>query len=370
MANPSLLDLVIQKRLITAKTLPAYLEEARKTENTEAVAKLMEYAAKLQIPGSSRGRLDPPAHQAQPGITQDPSVQNPTHTPRGTRGMEDFKTSKGVLIEYTGRDHNVAIPEGVTKIGKQAFNNCVSLESVAIPEGVTEINDGAFYSCKSLKSVSIPEGVTEIGKGAFKDCESLKSVAIPGSVTRIYGSAFSGCKSLETVAIPGSVTEIGGLAFDGCESIHLNGTSLPVIGKGAFRGCKFIRINGNTPSAIGKDAFIYIPALGDMLPERIWVENLESLEPALKPAAVLTFAEDPSGSDQRRASHIKYIKSHIPLTVANPSLLDLAIRERVITAKTLPTYLDEAHKTGNTETVAKLMEYAETLQKPGSDLEL
>ena len=90
----------------------------------------------------------------------------------------------------------------------------------------------------------------------------------------------------------------------------------------------------------------------------------------MKPAAVLGFAEDPSGNDQRRDSHIKYIKSHIPLTVANPSLLDLVIKEWLITAKTLPAYLEEARKAENTEAVAKLMEYAKTLGKPGSDLEL
>ena len=166
------------------------------------------------------------------------------------------------------------------------------------------------------------------------------------------------------------MTVIGDEAFEGCESIHLNGSSLSSIGEGAFRGCKSIRINGSTPSSIDIDAFVYILSLGDIPPVRIWVDDLDSLTPALKPAAVLAFAEDPSGSDQRRASHLKYIKSHIPLTVANPSLLDLAIRERLVTAENLPAYLEEARKTGNTEIVAKLMEYAETLQKPGSDLEL
>ena len=204
----------------------------------------------------------------------------------------------------------------------------------------------------------------QIRIGAFSECAKLRSVAIPESVTVIDEQAFEECKCLKSVAIPGSVTEIGKRAFQECKSIHLNGNSLSVIGEGAFRGCRSIRINGSTPSAIGKDAF------GDMLPERIWAEDLRSLTPPLKPAAVLTFAEDPSGSEQRRASHIKYIKSHIPLTMANPSLLDLVIRERLITAKTLPAYLEEARKTGNNEIVAKLMEYAETLQKPGSDLEL
>ena len=205
----------------------------------------------------------------------------------------------------------------------------------------------AFSSCDALESLLIPEGVTQIGTKAFKDCASL-----------------------ETVAIPGSVTVIGDEAFEGCESIHLNGSSLSSIGEGAFRGCKSIRINGSTPSSIDIDAFVYILSLGDIPPVRFWVDDLDALTPALNPAAVLAFAEYPSGSDQRRASHLKYIKSHIPLTVANPSLLDLAIRERLVTAENLPAYLEEARKAENTEAIAKLMEYAKTLGKPGSGLEL
>ena len=37
--------------------------------------------------------------------------------------MEDFIIRKGVLVKYTGHDHNVVIPEGVTEIGKEAFEN-------------------------------------------------------------------------------------------------------------------------------------------------------------------------------------------------------------------------------------------------------
>ena len=254
----------------------------------------------------------------------------------------------------------------MAEIGSGVFWECVSLKSVAIPKGVTMIDVFAFSGCKSLKSVVIPKGVIEIGACAFSGCESLESITIPEGVTQIGTKAFKDCASLETVAIPGSVTVIGDEAFEGCESIHLNGSSLSSIGEGAFRGCKSIRINGSTPSSIDINAFVYILSLADMLPERIWVENLESLTPALKPAAVLAFAEDPSGSDQRRASHLKYIKSHIPLTVANPSLLDLAIRERLVTAENLPAYLEEARKAENTEAIAKLMEYAEAPLRSGA----
>ena len=57
--------------------------------------------------------------------------------------MEDFEIRKGVLVRYTGHDHNVVIPEGVTKIGIGAFE-CRFLESVTMPGSVTVIGERAF----------------------------------------------------------------------------------------------------------------------------------------------------------------------------------------------------------------------------------
>lgn len=54
--------------------------------------------------------------------------------------LNDFVIENGELKEYTGRAENVEIPEGVTRIGDRAFENCKSLQSVVIPEGVTRID--------------------------------------------------------------------------------------------------------------------------------------------------------------------------------------------------------------------------------------
>ena len=64
-----------------------------------------------------------------------------------------------------------------------------------------------------LRVVDIPEGVTEIEHQAFQDCWSLANVTIPDSVTWIQTSAFQGCSSLASVTIPNFVAVIGDFAF-------------------------------------------------------------------------------------------------------------------------------------------------------------
>lgn len=44
-----------------------------------------------------------------------------------------FVIENGVLTKYIGPGGDVAIPEGVTEIGKSAFYDCAGLTSVTIP---------------------------------------------------------------------------------------------------------------------------------------------------------------------------------------------------------------------------------------------
>lgn len=94
----------------------------------------------------------------------------------------------------------VAISNGVTTVGDNAFRGCGNLKSVTLPASLTSIGDVAFYQCSSLAEVTIPENVTKIGANAFGYC-ALTTVTIPEKVKQIGDSAFFRCSALTAINV-------------------------------------------------------------------------------------------------------------------------------------------------------------------------
>jgi hypothetical protein len=116
------------------------------------------------------------------------------------------------LLEQQGNKH-VVIPEGITKIGQDAFwfgQSPGSLESVELPSTLTTIEQAAFHS-NDLTKVTIPEGVTFIGPAAFQNNTDLGSVDFPSTLNQIANWAFLGTK-LTSVVLPDG-TNIGTSTF-------------------------------------------------------------------------------------------------------------------------------------------------------------
>ena len=90
------------------------------------------------------------------------------------------------------------IPEGVVIIGNSAFSG-FAFSSIAIPEGVTTLEQDAFNNCYNLTDITLPESLATIGWSAFQGCGNLTSITIPASVTIIEGYAFQNCSSLADV---------------------------------------------------------------------------------------------------------------------------------------------------------------------------
>ena len=153
----------------------------------------------------------------------------------------------------------VTLPDSVTIIGDNAFNNCKSLCNITIPNGVTSIGEHAFEGCSSLTKVTIPNSVTNIGGYAFTSCSNLTEITIPNGVTNIGAYTFTGCTSLTEITIPNGVTSIGNYTFARCE--NLTSITIPnsvrTIGDAAFFKCtRFTNITlSNSVTSIGDSAF-------------------------------------------------------------------------------------------------------------------
>lgn len=126
---------------------------------------------------------------------------------------------------------SMAVPEGVTNIGANAFNGCSQLTSLTLPTSITtiglgafqktpltsfdwptsvaDIPDYAFNQCWRLTSISLPSGVTSIGTDAFCSC-GLTTLTLPDSASLGFDThCFESCLSLTKVTVPASVTSLG-----------------------------------------------------------------------------------------------------------------------------------------------------------------
>lgn len=123
------------------------------------------------------------------------------------------------LDRYCGVSENVVIPDGVTFIGKSAFDGVI-LErdggkipsSVYIPDSVERIEEMAFFDLEDsthggLTEVRMSSGIREIGINAFAECHQLKKVTLDSELTQevvVEDGAFAYCEALESCDLVGS----------------------------------------------------------------------------------------------------------------------------------------------------------------------
>ena len=157
-----------------------------------------------------------------------------------TNESGSFKvSSRGALLSYEGYSATLVIPEGITSISSDAFQDHSEIVNVTIPESVTKIESGAFANCTGIRNATLPASVLSsipkndlqtvtitgeqnIQNNAFENCSKLTSVTIGNGVTGIGQSAFHNCSALTSVTIPDSVTSIGDDAFSDCSALQYN----------------------------------------------------------------------------------------------------------------------------------------------------
>lgn len=138
-------------------------------------------------------------------------------------------------------DH-ITIPDSVTEIGDNAFNQC-GLREMTLPAGLTWIGESLFWGNRNLTQVTIPDGVTGIGRYAFSNCDELAGLRLPGSVETIEEYAFTGCSALRSVVLPAGMKTVGPYAFNECQALEevvISGREV-LIDATAFNGCHALK---------------------------------------------------------------------------------------------------------------------------------
>lgn len=82
------------------------------------------------------------------------------------------------------------IPEGVTSIKEDAFENNERITEVTFPDSLREIGNSAFSGCTGITEITLNEELEEIGFDAFRG-SGLTDVTIPNYVNYIGSSAFT-----------------------------------------------------------------------------------------------------------------------------------------------------------------------------------
>lgn len=174
--------------------------------------------------------------------------------------------------------YDVFLPDGLTKIGKRAFEDCfkafdwhpemgnsayfdlhvpASVETIGIGafafSGVAslcfaenakikEIEDSLFYANIYLENLTLPKNITTIGHNSFSKCTALTAINMCDNVTSIGDSAFFDCSQVRAIAMSKSVERIGENAFSNTFFRNLElPKSLQYVGNAAFSDCQQVR---------------------------------------------------------------------------------------------------------------------------------
>ena len=202
---------------------------------------------------------DKPAPQPEP-----PTDPSEPAEPGETGGLEFYLKEDGTYMvsNYTGSETDVVIPvkhdnKAVTEIGPSAFAYRSLITSITIPSSVTKIGDQAFYNCLSLTTINYNAAAVEnkgIDSEVFRNAGTqgegitltfgnnvtsipdnlFYATKAPNIVTMTTGACvqsigeqtFANLPTLTTVTISNSVTDIAATAFE--DSTGITTATMPI----------------------------------------------------------------------------------------------------------------------------------------------
>ena len=86
------------------------------------------------------------------------------------------------LVDRSIRTITASDLAGVTKIGDDAFTNCVFLYTISLPDTLQQIGSQSFSYSGIAGELIIPQSVYNIRTSAFQGCDNLTAITIPSHI--------------------------------------------------------------------------------------------------------------------------------------------------------------------------------------------
>ena len=185
----------------------------------------------------------------------------------GTRGvMPDFDDFDGSGSNkrpsaWSYGIYKIVVNEGVTTIGRYAFQKITNISTVKLPESLTTIKANAFKGCTGVSSIYYKGTPAE---WASIDFQGSSATAHPFGGTKSTGDYYfyGGTTKADPIAIEPTITQIKNFAFYRCNisnGLNIPGT-ITQIGDsalyGTIGGTVVIRAK-QAPTLIGNKAFVF-----------------------------------------------------------------------------------------------------------------
>lgn len=104
--------------------------------------------------------------------------------------------------------------KGYVKHMFSSFSGLNQLKELVFSSDFEYLPFRGFWFNGALEEINLPEGVVRIGDQAFNKCDSLRKVIIPHSTQRIYSNAFYRCPNLSEVYYHGSEEDWAKISID------------------------------------------------------------------------------------------------------------------------------------------------------------
>lgn len=135
-----------------------------------------------------------------------------------TIGKEAFSGCSS--LEFFCSDEEYRLPDSITTIEENAFQECRKIKKVSMSDEITSLGTGAYQSCSGITEVSLSSGLTVISENAFANCTGLTKITFGNNnmqiTTEIVKNAFLNCSRLGNIELPGQIGKVCADAFKGC----------------------------------------------------------------------------------------------------------------------------------------------------------